>query len=69
MGKMAVLPLQAVWVWIVLGVIVAAAAWWKTVRPGAGSGGSFASAVGVVIILVLALYFHKAAFGGAVLPF
>ncbi len=52
------LPLEALWVWVLLGVGVAGGAWWKSVRPGSNDNGGFAGAVGVVIILVLFIFFH-----------
>ncbi|MBN1345265.1 MAG: hypothetical protein JXQ73_21410 [Phycisphaerae bacterium] len=60
---MAILPLQAVWVWILLGIGVAVSAWWATVRPGKNSGHLFAPALGVVIILLLVVLFQGAATG------
>ncbi len=66
---MSTLPLQAVWVWILLGIAVAGSAWWRAIRPGGNSGGGFASALGVVIILVLFVFFRGAASGQLPLGF
>ena len=66
---MGILPLQAVWVWILLGLAVAGSAYWRAMRPGGNSGGGFASAVGVVIILVLFVFFRGAASGQLPLRF
>ncbi len=60
---MGFIPDQALWVWILLGVAVAISAWWSTTRPGTSTGKLFAPAVGIVLILLLVVFFQGAALG------
>jgi hypothetical protein len=55
-GNMGYLPIQAIWVWILLGTGVAISAWWATIRPGTSSGRLFAPAIAVIIILLLVIF-------------
>jgi glucan phosphoethanolaminetransferase (alkaline phosphatase superfamily) len=62
------ISLQSIWVWMLCGVGVAVAGWWALIRrPGADSRQIFAPAVGLVLVLLLMVYFQ--AIGTGQLPF
>ncbi len=58
------LSLESMWTWILLGIAAVIAGWWAMIRePGADSGKIFAPAVGLVLVLLLMVYFRGAGTG------
>jgi len=66
---MSSLPIQAVWVWILLGLGVAVPAWWAILTPGMSQRRLFGPALGAVLILLLVVVLRGVALGESVLPF
>lgn len=58
------LSLQSIWVWILLGTAAAIGGWWALMRrPSDASGRIFVPAVGLVLVLLLVVYFRGVSVG------